>query len=344
MCRCGCRGRPTPRRLLRAACSRCPCRRRRSAAGERSPGDPARGRRGRGRFLPHHVGSDAGADHRRPVTRPLPRRPGAVRVEAVAEGSVRALREEAVLPAPARPVRRLPGVQVEVAPEVVQRAPLSRHTEAVDGRAAIGVAPVEMVEASVGPVRPDLEHGQRPRPVGEAKLPPAPPATVVRLQPLPALQRPVRPVRRLARADHPGERRPVVAAAARALDRPVAVAKPKRDLRHPGAGRARVDRVPRDDVTGGTGLVPAHMRLADAVHLQAGAAPVTADQLGRGGVADEGKRDEGEHAGACEHRTPSVTGAADDRSRAQGRKRGPRLGLVLGGVRVRRHARSSPAR
>ena len=67
--------------------------------------------------LPHHVGRDARPLDCRAVLRPLAGRIRAVRVEAVTEHPVADVRQEAVLALPARAVRRVVRVDVDVAAE-----------------------------------------------------------------------------------------------------------------------------------------------------------------------------------------------------------------------------------
>src|SRR5438876_1332816 len=102
--------------------------------------------------LPDDVRGHAGADHGDPVlladagppesggagrVRVLP---DLERVEAVAEGAVRLVDDEAVLALPAGAVGGVERVQVEVAPVVVERHPDGRRPEAEDARPRIGHA------------------------------------------------------------------------------------------------------------------------------------------------------------------------------------------------------------
>src|SRR6187551_3437768 len=145
------------------------------------------------RALPHDVGRHAGADHGGPIARSAPDAASAVRVEAVTEGPTGRMGQEAVLPLPSRAVGRPPRVEEDVAPVGVERHAEPRRPE--HAGPAIREAPVQMVEATVRPVGPDLQHWKRPRPVGEAELPGGPVAgrggAVVRQHPLPRLHRPV---------------------------------------------------------------------------------------------------------------------------------------------------------
>jgi hypothetical protein len=88
-------------------------------------------------------------------------------------------------------------------------------------------------------------------------------------------------------------------------------------------------------------LGPHNVRLAGAVHLEAGPGGVASDQLGRGSVAGEGEEDEREGAGTHEHRglLPSQTQQDDRNVLSAEVKWGLRLGQLWASVRVRRHAR-----
>src|SRR5207342_3642065 len=100
-------------------------------------------------------------------------------------------------------------VDVEVAPERVERVPSGRRGESVDALPAPGVASEERVEAPVGPPDPDLELRQLAGPVREPELPVVLEArgrhSVVPEAALPALERPERPVGCPARGHEPGE-------------------------------------------------------------------------------------------------------------------------------------------
>src|SRR5687768_7990711 len=171
-----------------------------------------------GRFgLPEDVRRDAGADDRGAVALARPGRPRAVAEEPVAKGPTSAVHEKAVLALPAAPVGRVEGVDVQVSAEAVERYACGGGTEPVHRACEIREAAEDVVEAAVGPVGGDLEHGGRARPVRQAKLPDrllgARPEAVVREHPLPALQRPVRAVRRTTRCKEPVQLGAVVGAA-----------------------------------------------------------------------------------------------------------------------------------
>src|SRR6185503_20404512 len=80
--------------------------------------------------------------------------------------------QEAVLPLPTRPVRGAEGVDEDVAAVVVERDAEPGRAEAVDALPAIREPAVQVVEATVRPVGPNLELRDRSRPVREAELPP----------------------------------------------------------------------------------------------------------------------------------------------------------------------------
>ena len=124
-------------------------------------------------------------------------------------------------------------------------------------------------------------------------------APVVGLCPLPALQRPVGAVGRLAGANEPRERRPVVLQATAGEDALASVPEVERDLRHPLPRRPRVDRAGRDHLSRDAARTPADERLAAAVHAQRHVARVAVEQLRSRRFADrsgegcgEGEEDE----------------------------------------------------
>ena len=141
-------------------------------------------------------------------------------IEAVAEDAGRVVRDERVLPPPAPPVARVVGVEVDEPAVTVERRPVAVGVKAVDGTASVREPAEEVVEApAVDPVRPDLEPGDRPRPVREVELErpldrkPGREAEVGQPHP-PGLDGPVRAVRSAAGLDDEAERRPVVGTAA----------------------------------------------------------------------------------------------------------------------------------
>src|SRR4029079_4211103 len=71
--------------------------------------------------LPHHVRSHSRPDDRGAVALALADRVAAVGIEAVAERAGALVHEEAVLALPARAIGGVEGVDVEVAPERVER-------------------------------------------------------------------------------------------------------------------------------------------------------------------------------------------------------------------------------
>src|SRR6266545_2873398 len=88
------------------------------------------------------------------------------RVHAEAEVSAGAVAEAAVESEPAVTPGRVPDVDVDVAPERVERVPGSGRREAIYRISPVREQPEEMVEPAVdGPVRLDPEPGQWPRPV-----------------------------------------------------------------------------------------------------------------------------------------------------------------------------------
>ena len=155
--------------MLRRPCRDDPTRR--SGAARRRAAGRARRRRPERVALPHHVRRHAGADDRGPVALALADRVAAVGVEAVTEGARALVHEEAVLALPAGAVGRVERVDVEVAPERVERVAAGRRPEAVHGSALVEERPEEVVVLAVGPVGVDRELGQRPGPVREPELP-----------------------------------------------------------------------------------------------------------------------------------------------------------------------------
>ena len=106
-------------------------------------------------------------------------------------------------------------------------------------------------------------------------------------------------------------------------------------------GRARVDRVPGDDVACRAALGPAHVGLTGSVDLQVGAIRLAADQLGGSGVAGESEGDECERADTREHRGSfrrrrSARPESCSRPKSAG---GHASVCFLANVRVRRRAR-----
>ncbi len=134
-------------------------------------------------------------------------------IEAVAEGSCGIVRDERVLPSPARSVHGVVRVEIDQRTESVRRRAVPRRAEAVDRLAAIRVAAEQILEAAVvdpGHAGLDLRDRARPvgdlEPVGAARVVPRREAEVgQRLRP--ALRRPVRAVRRRARGDDVREAR-----------------------------------------------------------------------------------------------------------------------------------------
>ncbi len=239
-------------------------------------GDPVvRSARG---ALPDDVRGDSRPDDRRPVLGAVAGRTGAMRVEAVAERSARAVGEEAVLAPPTGSVARAEGVDVEVPPEAVERAAGPRRVEAVDACPAVGERSVQVLVSPVGPVELDRQHGQRARPVREMELPDRLAGrrrdAVVRKAALPRLQRPEGAVRRSAGRDEPGERRSLVGAAGAAEALPVVAAvlavapgvvEPELDLLAGRRRRERVDGSPGQDVLHGARRPVAEQGLPSAV-------------------------------------------------------------------------------
>src|SRR5205823_637670 len=124
-----------------------------------------------GRALPHHVRRDAGTEDRRAVLRAVAGRMCTVRVEAVTEDTRVRVRQEAVLADPARAVLRVERVDVEIAPERVERRARRGRLEAEDRAVAVREAAEEVVPLVPGPVRLDLQLRQRANPVCEVDLP-----------------------------------------------------------------------------------------------------------------------------------------------------------------------------
>src|SRR5262249_23669548 len=122
------------------------------------------------RPFPHHVRRDARAEDRRAVLRAVAFRMRAVRVEAVTEDTRVRVRQEAVLTEPAGAVLRVERVDVEVAPEAVERCADGGRLEAEDRAAVVGVGAVEVVPLVPGPVGLDRQLGKRALPVGEVYL------------------------------------------------------------------------------------------------------------------------------------------------------------------------------
>src|SRR4029079_16054453 len=141
------------------------------------------------------------------------------RVEAVAEHPGRSVRDERVLAQPALAVARVVRVEEEHTAVAVRRRADPRGAEAADSFAHVRVLAEDLLEtAAVDPVGVDVELREVARPVGEVQ-----PPGLLRLHPrreaevrqrgLPALERPVRAVRRLAAGHEPRELGTVVGAA-----------------------------------------------------------------------------------------------------------------------------------
>ena len=183
--------------------------------------------RAEGRTLPLDVGRHARPHDRHPVQVADGRPPrSAVRIagrrhlrdEAVTEGAVAEVQHLARVVLPAGPVDRVARVDVDEAP--IRVAPAGRRRpRPEDRRVRVGQPPEEPLPlATVRPVRRHLERRDRTGPVRQMELH----HRLTRFprveaahgqQPLPRLDRPVRPVRRRARHDQKRQRRPVVRAA-----------------------------------------------------------------------------------------------------------------------------------
>src|SRR5690242_2961990 len=172
----------------------------------------------------------------------------AVPVEPVTEVAQRVaavVREEAVLPMPPLAVGGVEGVDVDIAAVAVERVALRGGAEAVHACTVVGEPAEDVAHSAVRPVLVDDELGDRAAPVGEMELPVPLAAAVVGLEPLPRLQGPVASVRRLARFDEPGKRRPVVGQADSAAT--FSVTDPEADLTELPVGLAGVDRTRGDE-------------------------------------------------------------------------------------------------
>src|SRR5438067_4676345 len=123
------------------------------------------------RALPHHVRRDAGTEDRRAVLRAVAGRMRTVRVEAVTEDARVRVRQEAVLADPARAVLRVERVDVEIAPERVERRARGGRLEAEDRAVAVREGAEEVIPLVPGPVRLDLQLRRRAQPVCEVDLP-----------------------------------------------------------------------------------------------------------------------------------------------------------------------------
>src|SRR5207248_4081211 len=106
----------------------------------------------------HHVRRHPGPLDGRAVAGPFARRVAAVRVERVTEGTGARVRQETVLALPARAVRRVVGVDVDVAAERVEWVAPGGRTEAEDGGVVVGEGAEQVIPLMPGPVRLDLQH------------------------------------------------------------------------------------------------------------------------------------------------------------------------------------------
>ena len=115
-----------------------------------------------------------------------------MKVEAVAEDARRLVREERALAPPAGAVAGIERVEVQVPAVRIERRADARRTEAVYRLTLVRVAAEHVLEAAVvRPVEPDLDRRQVTRPVGRVELRVGAVTAVIRLQTLPALERPV---------------------------------------------------------------------------------------------------------------------------------------------------------
>src|SRR3954454_22836946 len=189
-----------------------------------------------------------------------------------------------------------------------------RRLEAVDRFAAVRRAAEDLLEATaVDPVLVDLELRELARPVRDVQLPDllvrAPRDVAdVRQHPLPALERPVRAVARLARLDVPRERRAVVAPARVPEQAPFAaparVVDLELDLPLRAARVPRVDRSGDEDMPHATGLSIGDHRAALVVGSERDLARVAGHDLRRSGRRREPERqDRGEYSDECPHET-----------------------------------------
>ena len=166
------------------------------------------------RALPHDVGDDARADHGRAIASALAGSFRPVWVEAVTEGSPRVMGEEAVLALPAGAVPGADRVDVDVPSVRVEGNAVPRRAESEDrlaactsiGRRGGGSGGRTSRSRCRAPAAgPTSATGAAPTPRFPRRR-----RAVVRQRPLPRLDSPVGPVRRRARGDTPGERRPAV--------------------------------------------------------------------------------------------------------------------------------------
>src|SRR5437899_5057268 len=143
-----------------------------------------------------------------------------LRDEAVTEGARALVREDACFPLPTLPVDGVERVDVDIAAVPVLGSSLRRRAESIHRLAEVREAPEDPLPfVVVCPVRVSLALGELARPVRDVQLdvrllrePGI--ETEVRQTTLPGLNRPVRPVRRLALGDEQREPRAVVGSAA----------------------------------------------------------------------------------------------------------------------------------
>ena len=110
---------------------------------------------------PHHVRRHTRPLHGQPVLRARSGRPPAVREQAVAEGPGTGVGQEAVLSLPAGAVGRVGRVEIQIAPERVERNPATGRLEPVHRLAAVQVLAEQVVVPAVRPVEADVEVRHR---------------------------------------------------------------------------------------------------------------------------------------------------------------------------------------